>query len=478
MKFPEYSSYDGLGLAELVRKKQVTPLELVEACIERIEKHDPTLNAVVVRMDEMAREAAKGVVPEGAFRGVPYLLKDLLTSHAGVTTTSACRAVRDANFVSPRDSELVARYKRAGLICVGKTSCSELGLLNSTESQLYGPTRNPWHTERTPGGSSGGSGAAVAAGIVPIAHGNDIGGSIRIPAACCGLVGLKPTRARNPLGPAFGDVANGLVHEHVLTRTVRDSAAVLDATAGPALGDPYWAPPPKGRFLEAVARHPGQLRIAYSSTSLRDEALHDDCIAAVEAAARLCQDLGHAVEQAGPQLDMDVYANCFGVMFLSNVATTMAALEESLGIKPSEQGFEPFTLATVELGQTISAAVYLRAVTGLQAIAREVAQFFDSYDVWLSPTLGRPPIPFGHLDIRSRDFMAQMKRMLSFAPLCHLANATGQPAISLPLHWNQEGLPIGLHFTGRFGDEETLLSLSAQLEQAAPWKDKRPPIWG
>ncbi|MBN1654066.1 MAG: amidase [Deltaproteobacteria bacterium] len=478
MRFDEYASYDGLGLAELIEKGEVTPLELVEACIERIEKHNPKINAVVLRMDDMARQACAGVLPDGPFRGVPYMLKDILAQHAGVSTSAACRAIKNLNVISPIDSELVARYKRAGLICVGKTNCSELGLTNTTGPLLFGPTRNPWDTSRIPGGSSGGSGAAVACGMVPFAHGNDIGGSIRIPSSCCGLVGLKPTRARNPLGPIYGDLASGTVQEHVLSRTVRDSAAVLDATAGPDLGDPYWAPPPVGRFLDAARRYPGRLRIAFSTTDVKGGPLHEDCVNAVENAARLCESLGHVVEPARPAFDLDIYRVCFGTLFLACISSVVNFFETSTGIKAREDGFEPLTLAAAEMAKGISAGAYLNAVTGLQSIAREIARFFKTYDVWLTSTVGSPPPLIGHVNVSSSDFMSEVQKMEAFSPICPLANATGQPSISLPLHWNVDDLPIGVLFTGRFGDEETLLSLAAQLEQAAPWRDKHPPIGG
>ncbi len=476
MRFAEYSSYDGMGLAELVRKGEVTAAELVEACIDRIEKHNEKLNAVVYRMDEVARELAAGELPDGPFKGVPFLLKDLLGYYKGVPITSGSRAFRDQ--ISPVDSELVARFKRGGLVTVGKTNTPEFGLISVTKPLLFGPARNPWDLSRTPGGSSGGSAAAVAAGIVPFAHGNDGGGSIRIPSACCGLVGLKPTRARNPMGPLYGDMMSGLVCEHVLTRSVRDTAAVLDITAGPDDGDPYWAPPPKGKFLDAVAREPGQLRIAFSTTELDGKPMHPDAVAAVERAASLCESIGHVVEEGMPKIDYRVFSLAWGGLWAGGAAGSVTSAERFFGITPSEDVFEPLTLAFAEAGDQVSAADYMSGVFLIQMVSREVAKFFRTHDVWMAPTLGRPPLDIGAVDVCSRDLDKLIPIMHDFHPCTAIANGTGQPAISLPLYWTAENLPMGVQFAGRFGDEETLLSLAAQLEQAAPWADKHPPIWG
>jgi amidase len=474
--FTEYTSYDGMGLAELVRSGDVTPLELVEACIERIERHNPALNAVIYRMDEPAREAARNNLPDGPFRGVPFLIKDIVIEYAGTPTTSGSRALE--NMVSENDSELMARYRRAGFVTVGKTNTPELGIVPITEPLHYGPTRNPWDTERTPGGSSGGTASAVAAGIVPIAHGNDIGGSIRTPASCCGLVGMKPTRARNPLGPMFGDVAGGLLSEHVLTRTVRDSAAVLDATAGPDVGDPYWAPPPGGRFLDAVGRDPGKLRIAFALTDLRGNPLHADCVEAVKKTVALLQDLGHAVEEAMPQVDFDFFTEHFKTMFKANIAYGLSSYASYFGIQPTAERYEPFTLAIYRAGLEVSAADYLNALSMVQMGARAVGRFFEEYDVFVVTTMSAPPPPLGAIDVGSADLEAQFQKMIELVANTPMLNATGQPGVSLPLHQNAQNLPIGIQFAGRFGREETLFSLASQLEKAAPWADRHPPVWG
>ncbi|MBL6977556.1 MAG: amidase, partial [Desulfobacteraceae bacterium] len=323
-KTDELAFLDATAQAELVRKKEVTAVELVEAAIDRMERLNSKLNAIVTPMYDLALENARGSLPEGPFSGVPYLLKDLLASYAGVPMSFGSKLLR--NFVPDHDSELVARIKRAGLIVAGKTNTPEFGILPTTEPALFGPCRNPWNTERSTGGSSGGSAAAVAAGLVPMAHANDGGGSIRIPASCCGLFGLKPTRGRNPLGPDFGDILSGLVAEHAVTRSVRDSAALLDATSGPDIGDPYWAPPPARPFVEEIGAKPEKLKIAFTKKTADGSELHPDCVKAVEDAARLCADLGHEVEEAFPVLDSMQITQSFTVVWAAGNASTLKAL--------------------------------------------------------------------------------------------------------------------------------------------------------
>lgn len=342
MGFSEFGSYDGLGLAELVSRGEVSASELVEEAIQRIERHNPLLNAVVTRMYELARERASSQ-PEpgegGPYQGVPFLLKDILGDHEGVPTTLGSRFMQGS--VAAQDAELVVRYKRAGLIPLGKTNVPELGTMPTTEPQLSGPARNPWDTSHSTGGSSGGSAAAVAAGIVPLAHANDGGGSIRIPASCCGLVGTKPTRARNPLGPLLGDSLGGLGCEHVVTRTVRDSAAVLDCTAGPDLGDPYWAPPPERPYLEEVSRDPGRLRIACWTRDPRGEPIDSECAAAAGEIARLCAELGHEVEERKPEFSMDAFEQAFLDVWAVGNAAGIDGAALALGRTPSPELFEP-----------------------------------------------------------------------------------------------------------------------------------------
>lgn len=469
----DLSLLDATAQAELVRRKDVKPIELVDAAIERIERINPKLNAVVTPMFDEARKTAEGPLPDGPFTGVPFLLKDLIASYAGVRMASGSVFLKD--YVPRHDSELVARYKRAGLIVAGKTNTPEFGLVPTTEPRLFGPSRNPWDPERSTGGSSGGSGAAVASGMVPMAHGNDGGGSIRIPASCCGLFGLKPTRGRNPLGPDLGDIMNGLVAEHALTRSVRDSAALLDATAGPDVGDPYCAPPPVRPFLEEVGAGPGRLRIAFARQTATGTPIHADCIAAVEDAAQLCEELGHDVTEASPPLNGPLLTQMFTIVWSAGAALSIDGMGLSAGRAPKAEDFEPLTWALCQMGRSNSASTYLMAVTFVQMMSRAIAGFFEEYDVWLTPTLGYPPPPLGHFTFPD-DPMQGFQRAAEYVPFTPIFNATGQPAMSVPLYWNSEGLPLGTHFAARFGDEATLFRLAAQLEQARPWADKRPPV--
>jgi amidase len=470
----ELGILDATAQAELVRKKEVTPIELIEAAIERIERINPAINAVVTPMFDAARAAAVGALPDGPFTGVPFLLKDLLAAYAGVRMTSGSAFLRD--FVPTHHCELVARHKRAGLIVVGKTNTPEFGIMPTTEPALFGPSRNPWDITRATGGSSGGSAAAVAAGLVPFAHANDGGGSIRIPASACGLFGLKPTRARNPLGPDFGDMFTGLVAEHAVTRTVRDSAALLDATAGPDLGDPYWAPPPARPFLEEVGADPGKLRIAFTTAAASGVTIHPDCVRAVNDAVQLCTDLGHEVVEAAPHIDGDALTPMFMALWSAGCTWTIDGAALASNREPTPDQFEFATWALYQMGRQQSGAAYLTALQWLQMTARDVARFMQDCDVWLTPTLGEPPVPLGSFDSTPERPMAGLARAAQFAPFTPICNVTGQPAMSVPLFWNEQGLPVGTHFVGRFGDEGTLFRLAAQLEAARPWANRRPPV--
>ncbi|MBI3636683.1 MAG: amidase, partial [Candidatus Rokubacteria bacterium] len=350
---------DATALVALIRRKEISAPELLEATVARIERLNPQLNAVVTPMYDVARRtAARG--PAGPFGGVPFLLKDLNALYGGVPLRAGSAFL--AGFTPGYDSELVMRLKRAGLVIVGKTNLSEFGILPTTESTAEGPTRNPWDLTRTPGGSSGGSAAAVAAGLVPFAHGNDGGGSIRIPASCCGLFGLKPTRARNPLGPDQGDVMSGLVVEHAITRSVRDSAALLDVTSGPDVGDPYWAPPAARAFAREVTTSPGRLRIAFTTATANGLAVHPDCVAAVHDAARLAEDLGHDVVEAAPKIEGEVSSQAFLTLWAAGCAWTIDGLAELTGRRPTLESLEPFTWALYRMGAETSASAYLRAL--------------------------------------------------------------------------------------------------------------------
>lgn len=469
-------SLDGTGQAALVRDGEISAWELVSGAIERIERLNPTLNAVITPAYEQAVEAAVAGLPDGPFTGVPYLLKDLVVEAAGIRFCEGSRFLRDN--VSTVDSELVTRLRRAGLVILGKTNTCEFGMTPTVENSLFGTTRNPWHLDHTTGGSSGGSAAAVAAGMVPMAHANDLGGSIRIPASCCGLFGLKPSRARNPLGPLYGDAIAGFAVEHAVTRSVRDSAALLDATSGPAPGDPYPAPAAAGPFLDEVGRPPGRLRIAMSTTPAEGRGLHPECRAAVEDAARLCSDLGHEVfERDLTELTPGV-GEAIGVVYGAAVGWIVRYWARHLGREPGPDELEPFTRALWEHGQQVSGADYLLAVTDLQAFTRRIAAAFDEFDVWLWPTLALPPPRLGAMVGTEEQPWAGNDVAGDFVafPLI-TANITGHPAMSVPLHWSPDGLPVGVHFMAGWGEEATLFRLAGQLEEARPWRHRRPPVW-
>ncbi|HEX9505596.1 MAG TPA: amidase [Acidimicrobiia bacterium] len=470
----ELSLLDATAQADLVRDGEVTRRELVEAAIDRIETLNPALNAVVTPLFERARDGANSA-PAGPFAGVPYLLKDLACEVQGVRFTEGSRFLADN--VSTFDQELVVRLRHAGLVILGKTNTPEFGMAPACEPLLFGPTRNPWDPDLSTSGSSGGSAAAVASGMVPFAHGNDLGGSLRYPASACGLFALKPTRARNPLGPEYGDMAAGAAVEHALTRSVRDSAALLDATSGPAIGDPYWAPAPDRPFVDEVGADPGRLRIAYTARTPEGDLGHPDCVAAVEHAARLCSSLGHHVtETPWPSFNEAVGA-AIGTMIHGATAWILGYWIRHVGRKPDLDEIEPLTRALWEAGQRVTAADWLLAIEETQRFSRRVAHFFADVDLFLTPTMSTPPLPIGTMvsthdePWRAMEASAQTVRYAGV-----IANLTGHPAMSVPLHWNDEGLPIGVHFLGRFGDEATLFRLAAQLEAAQPWTQRLPII--
>jgi amidase len=470
----EVARLDAIGQAELVRRGDITAVELVEAAIEAIEQLNPVLNAVVTPMYEQAIAQARSGV-DGALAGVPYLLKDLIVEVAGVRFTEGSAFLRDN--VSEFDSELVVRLRRAGLIIVGKTNTPEFGMAPTCEPALFGPTRNPWDTNLSTSGSSGGSAAAVASGMVAAAHGNDLGGSIRYPASACGLFGLKPTRGRNPLGPEYGDVVSGWATEHALTRSVRDSAALLDATSGPALGDPYAVERPSRPFLEEVGTDPGALRIAFTDRSPEGVVGHPDCVAAVRDVATLCESLGHEVVEADlPGLTPQVGA-AIGTVFNAATAWIVGYWIRRLGRQPGADELDPLTRAYWETGRNISAGEHLLAVEDCQEFARVVAHFLTDVDVWLTPTLSTPPLAIGEIVSTPEEPLRALERggpTVAYAGV--IANLTGNPAMSVPLFWNGGGLPIGVHFLGRFGDEATLFRLASQLESARSWINRRPPV--
>jgi len=468
----EYENYDGLGLAELVRTRQVTADELLDAALARVDARNPVVNAVVSRLEAEARSAIEAGLPDGPFAGVPFLVKDLATPVGGQRSTEGSLLFANAP-AAAHDAEIVRRHRRAGLVIFGKTNTPEFGLNASTEPALFGPTRNPWNPLLTAGGSSRGSAAAVASGMVPMAHGTDGGGSIRIPASACGVFGLKPTRARTPLGPDIAEGPAGTLHVHALTRTVRDSATLLDVTAGADQGDPYCAPPAPGPFSAEVGRAPGRLRIALSVTAPNAVPVDAECQAAALVAARLCGELGHYVEEAAPPYSAEALDAAFRAVMTADVAAMLDQFAAMAG-GDGALSVEPVTRALAEYGRSVSGPAYATALWTLRSVGRQVAGWFETYDVLLTPTLAQPPPALGTLSTLIDDWIAYGGAIFGFAPFTSLFNVTGQPAMSVPLHWTETGLPIGVQFAARFGEEATLFRLAAQLEEARPWKHRRP----
>ena len=490
----EYTRHDALGLAALVAAGDVTPAELLDTALAQVEALNPALNAVVRLMEDDARRAAADP-PVGPFAGVPFLAKDLITQYAGHPTTSGTRFL--ANAPARRDSEMARRVRQAGLVVMGKTNTPEFGLVPYTEPELFGPCRNPWDTARTPGGSSGGSAASVAAGMVPMASGGDGGGSIRIPASCCGLFGLKPTRGRTPTGPDFGLLWRGAAIEHVLTRSVRDSAAMLDATQGPDVGAPFEIPPPAGPYLDEVGREPGTLRVGYMTAPLLHAQVDPACVAATEDAAKLLASLGHHVEEAAPAVDADAFTLAFLTMVAAELGADLKYCSDVVGRKARRGDVEPATWALHLLADAFSAREYATALRTLEGVGRTVGPFFSEYDVLLTPTLATPPPPVGSLapsptEIRLLKVLGSMgsgrvvraaglldeaaKDAFAFIPWTPVFNVTGHPAMSVPLWWTEGGLPVGVHLVGRLGREDVLLRLAGQLEKARPWWDRTPKV--
>ncbi len=469
--FADYLKYDGLGLADLVFRKEVKPEELLEAAITRIEKLNPSLNAVVTKMYDEAWGTIAGALPDGPFKGVPFLLKDIGATYAGVRLTMGSKLL--ANYVPGYDNELVKRYKKAGLVCVGRTNTPEFGLNISTEPELFGPTRNPWDMERSAGGSSGGSAAALAARIVPIAHGSDGGGSIRIPCSSCGVFGLKPSRGRMPTGPALGEIWEGFATNHALTISVRDNAALLDATSAPEIGAPYGIPAPERPFLKEVGTDPGKLNIAFFTKTITE--VHPDCIAAVNDAAKLCESLGHTVEETALNLDYEMLRSAFGLVVTGHTAAMLDFFGRFIGQKVTAEMVEPWTWSLAQIGWNASAAQFAGTKGIINRETRKLAKFLTRYDLILTPTLGAPPPKLGYFDT-SLEMDELSKRNRVHNPFNWIYNAAGLPAMSLPLFWNAGNLPIGVQFAGRYADEATLYRLAGQLEKARPWREKIPPM--
>ena len=467
--------YDALGLAELVARKQVSAGELLDAAIGKAEALNLRFNFLAQKHYDYGRAAIARGLPQGPFSGVPWLLKDLNTYIAGLPTENGSRFFK--GYKPEVTSELVRRIEKAGFVIFGKTTVPELGLTGTTENKLTGDTRNPWDVSRITGGSSGGAAAAVAAGVLPAAHATDGGGSIRIPASCCGLFGLKPSRGRVPMGPPRTEGWGGLSVHHAVTRSVRDSAAILDATQGPEPGSRYAAPTPGETFLSQVGKAPGRLRIALMLNAPTGSPVDTECVEAARKAARLCESLGHHVEEAAPKLDTAAMGAASFVLIGSSVAADMMDRAKATGIPIGPDVLEPITLGFVGYGQKATGMDFARANSTLQTAAITMAQFMANYDVILSPTLAAPPLKLGQINLTPDvDFAAWGQRAAVFSPFTQVANMTGQPAMSVPLAMSSTGVPIGVMFTGRYGDEATLFRLAGQLESAAPWKNRRPAI--
>lgn len=492
----DFSHFDATSLAELVRARRASPRELVSASIERIESLNPKLNAVIHTMFERALREADEPVGAGPFAGVPFMLKDLLSWYAGEPITSGSRLFE--GWIPPVDTEIVSRYRRAGVIVVGKTNTPEFGLTPYTEPELFGPARNPWDPSRTTGGSSGGSAAAVASGMVPWAGGGDGGGSIRIPASCCGLFGLKPTRGRTPAGPVAGELWQGATIEHCITRSVRDSAAMLDAIAGPDVGAPYWAPQPARPFLDEVMTAPGRLRIAFTSSPFLGHTVHPDCVASLTDAVALLESLGHELVEAAPPVDREEFNRAFLTVICGEMNADLLEAELLTGRSATPENVEYTTWALSLLGKSLSAGAFVKAVHYLRSASRRVGEFFEKHDLLVTPTLAVPPFTIGELQpppherallralgrIRAGGVLRMLgaleqtaDKIFDVIPYTPLFNVTGQPAMSVPLYWNASNLPIGTHVVAKYGDEATLFRLAAQLERARPWKDRHPPIF-
>ena len=469
----EYDRYDALALAELVAKGEVTPLELLHAVRTRVESNQPRLNCFSALFFDKAEAQIQAGLSDGPFRGVPFALKDISHQLSGTATTNGSRLFQEN--VPDFDSTLVERYKKAGLVIFGKTTSPELGLSPSTESALFGKTHNPWNLERTPGGSSGGTAAAVASRIVPMAHGSDGGGSIRIPASCCGVFGLKPTRARVPLGPTQFEGWNGLSVQHALSLSVRDSAALLDASAGPEKGSPYWAPPPERPFLEETKRAAGRLRIAMVLSPASGASVDSECQKAASDAAKLCEELQTEVEEARLPDRCKVVGDVMATLVFVSVARTLEDAAAARGRKVTAADVEPITWDNYQRGLSIPSFAYSRAINLCHQVGLAMARFQENFDVILSPTLAKPPIALGVLSLSSPSAEIYGRELTAFMPFTQLYNVTGQPSMSVPLHWTSDGLPVGVMFSARFGDEATLFRLAAQLEQARPWAKTRPP---
>jgi len=466
---------DATAQAELVASGKVTPLEMVNAAIERVERYDGALNALTYRWFDAARQlASSSELPEGPFRGVPYLLKDLYAAEAGKPLSNGSKAYKAADYVSTEDTTLVARYKASGLISIGRSNSPEFGSVPVTEPEAWGPTRNPWDLTRTSGGSSGGSAAAVATGIVPIAHASDGGGSIRIPASCCGLVGLKVSQGRISMGPLRDESNLGV--EHCVSRSVRDSARLLDATHGPGIGDVIIAPTPRRPFVEEVGADPGRLRIGLLDFNPRGGEVHTDCVDGVHKTAKLLESLGHHVEPGFPEILSDnEIGRAFSMLWSTNMGTAIRRFSDALGREMTPNDIEAMNWAQAEFAKGVNAVDYSLAQASSVKFRRAIQSWWSQgWDLLLTPTLSAPPLLIGSLPNNPEHPMTPLMTGGAWVSFTSQFNISGQPAISLPLHRDANGLPIGMQLVAAYGREDVLIRIASQLEQAAPWAHLKP----
>jgi amidase len=466
---------DATAQAELVASGKVSPVEMVNAAIERVERYDGALNALTYRWFEAARQlASSSDLPEGPFRGVPYLLKDLYAAEAGKPLSNGSKAYKAADYVSTEDSTLVARYKASGLISIGRSNSPEFGSVPVTEPEAWGPTRNPWDLSRTPGGSSGGSASAVAAGIVPIAHASDGGGSIRIPAACCGLVGLKVSQGRISMGPSRDESNLGV--EHCVSRSVRDSARLLDATHGPGIGDVIIAPTPRRPFIDEVGADPGRLRIGFLDFNPRGGDVHADCVDGVHKTAKLLESLGHHVEPGFPEIFSDNdFGRAFSMLWSTNMGTAIRRFSQALGREMTPNDIEAMNWAQAEFAKSVNGVDFSLAQASSIQFRRAIQSWWTKgWDLLLTPTLSAPPLPVGSMPNNPERPMTPLMTAGSWVAFTSQFNISGQPAISLPLHRTAEGLPVGMQLAAAYGREDVLIRVASQLEQAAPWAHLTP----
>ena len=472
MAIQGYADLDATDIARLVGRGELSALEVLEEAVKRAERINPRLNALVYPWYDHARQRIREGLPDGPLHGVPFLLKDLYQDYEGQKQSNGCRAL--AGTVAGQDGEMVSRYKAAGLSIFGRTASPEFGLSTTTESALHGQTRNPWNPELTSGGSSGGASSMVAAGVLPMANASDGGGSIRVPASCTGLFGLKPTRGRNPMGPLVGEGWSGLATVHAISRSVRDSALLLDCTAGPDVGAPYWAEPPERPFLEEVGRDVAGMKAAVVREAWFGVETHPDCLEAVDRAAGLCRSLGLEVEEASLPIPRELLDADMQIIY-ANARETVELVEQVLGRPATEEDVEKNNLAMARRDRS-SGADYVRALNGIHALGRLVARFFLDFDLLITPTMPVPPMPLGLLSPSREDAGAQWRDVMRTIAFTSVFNASGNPAASIPLHWNRDGLPIGIQFVAPYGDEASLFRIASALEEAAPWACRRPPI--